>query len=88
MSINLNDLLGDHPWTLWLVLAALLAGARLVVASPWLLRLAAAVLPAALVAALWPTAAAVQLLVAALSVAVVVVVVLLPRWRGRTATSG
>lgn len=85
MSINLNDLLGDQPWTLWLALAALLAGARLVVASPWLPRLAAAVLPAALVAALWPDAAAAQLLAGAVAVAAVVLAV---GRRARPATGG
>ncbi|MVA77182.1 hypothetical protein GC722_14280 [Auraticoccus sp. F435] len=74
MSVNLNDFLGDHPWLLWLVLAALLAGARLVVPSRWLLRLAAVAVLTAVAAAVWPTVAWLQLLVAVVLAGVVVVV--------------
>ncbi len=75
MSVNLNDFLGDHPWLLWLVLAALLAGARLMVPSGWLLRGSAVAVLVAAVAAVWPGAAGLQLLVAVALLAVDLVVV-------------
>ncbi|RCK70525.1 hypothetical protein DT076_03540 [Desertihabitans brevis] len=64
MAVNLNDFLGDHPWLLWLALAALLAAARLVVADRRLLPVAGAVALTAVVAALWPAGWWLQLLVA------------------------
>lgn len=63
MSINLNDLLGDQSWLLWLALAALLVAARVVVPARWLVPVAGVAVAGAVAAAISPWTSFVVVLV-------------------------